>query len=109
MLINCTNHEITVDLDATLLVIPPSGNVARVSLQQCMSAIVDDIPIYDALPSTVIKGLPDPSDDLLYIVSSTVAQHARRPDVVCPNHAPDQCTRDHHGRIISIKSFLRYI
>ena len=108
MLVNCTNHEVIVDLGNNVLVLQPSGNVARVILEQEAVEPYDNIPIYRSLPTSTIKGLPsiDPSD--LYIVSSTVAQAARLPNIVCPNHAPQQCNRDHHGRIISVKSFLRY-
>lgn len=108
MFVNCTNHEIILDLNDYVVVIPPSGNMARVILRQDLSEIIDDVPIYDSLPTRDIKGLPAEQVDTIYITSATVAQCAQRPDVVCPNHAPDQCTRDHHGRIISVKSFLRY-
>lgn len=108
MLVNCTNHEILVDLGDMLLGVKPSGNVARVILEQEKVDSYENISIFRSLPTSIIKGLPELDSQNLYIVSSTVAQAARLPNIVCPNHAPNQCTRDHHGRIISVKSFLRY-
>lgn len=69
----------------------------------------DGVPIYKALPAVVIKGLPTIDENNVYVVSATVAKAANHPRIVCPNHAPQQCTRDHHGRIVSVKSFLRYV
>lgn len=108
MLINCTNHEIIVDFGSSVIAIPPSGHVARVILEQEEVDLYDHISIYRMKPSSTIKGLPELDDANLYICSATVAQTALLPNVVCPNHAPNQCTRDHHGRIVSVKSFLRY-
>lgn len=108
MLVNCTNHEIIVDLGDKVVVLPPSGYAARVILDQEETGIYDDIPIYRMKPSSTIKGLPELDDTNLYVCSATVAQTALLPNIVCPNHAPNQCNRDHHGRIVSVKSFLRY-
>lgn len=106
--VNCTNHEIMIELPDSLIAIPPSGNVARVHLRQVPTMPFDGIPIFRAIPSKSVKGMPTIAEDNLYVVSSTVAQTLRLPNVVCTNHAPAQCTRDHHGRIVSVKSFIRY-
>ena len=109
LVVNCTNHEVMIDLGSGVLAVQPSGNVARVLLEQEPIESYYTIPIFKALPPKTVKGMPEIEDDKLYIVSSTVAQTLRLPNVVCPNHAPTQCTRDHHGRIISVKSFLYYV
>ena len=106
--VNCTNHEITVEIDDLLVIMPPSGNVARMVLRQELVEIIDSIPVYNAIPPTEVKGLPDPLPNVIYITSAHVAQFAGRPDVVCPNNAPDQCSRDSSGKVTAVKSFLRY-
>lgn len=108
-IVNCTNHEILVDLGDRVVAILPSGNMARVVLEQRLDEVYDNVPVYEALPSKVVKGLPDLDPTNLYVVSTTVAQTLRLPNVVCPNHAPSQCTRDHHGQIVSVRSFLRFV
>lgn len=109
MFVNCTNHEVIIDLDSRILALQPSGYVARVILEQEVVDTYEDIPIFKTTPTVTIKGLPEILPDNLYICSATVTQAAAHPRIVCPNHAPQQCTRDHHGRIISVKSFLRYV
>lgn len=108
-IINCTNHEIMIDRGNDVIIIPPSGNVARVLLTQDLVDMYYGIPVFKSANCSIIKGLPDPQPDTIYVTSSMVAQFAQRDDVVCPNHAPDQCKKDHYGKIISIKSFLRYV
>lgn len=89
-------------------VIQPSGNVARVKLRQELTGVVDDIPIYTALKASEVKGLPDPVEGTIYITSSAVAMFVKRPDVVCTNHAPDECNRNYRGEVISVRSLLTY-
>ena len=53
-----------------------------------------------------VTGLPEPQDGVLYIVSSLVAQAAKRHDVVSPASGhPDVVRKD--GQIISVPGFIR--
>lgn len=106
MLINLTPHAITlVNEDGTVReVVQPSGALARVAAHD---EVVDSIGGGFPVVSTVygeVEGLPEPSDDVIYIVSALVAQrvHGRRDVLV-----PARTVRDDKGRIIGCKALAR--
>ncbi len=53
-----------------------------------------------------IEGLPEPQDDVLYIVSAIVFQATDRRDVVCPASGHPNVIR-REGQIASIPGFLK--
>jgi len=98
-------------VNGRLIDVPYSGLTARVNFGQ---DIVDtirvnqlDVPVY-INTSGIVKGLPDPQDDTIYIASRLVAEYVRRPDVLCPNKAPGHVDRDSYGRPRSVDSLLAY-
>jgi D-hexose-6-phosphate mutarotase len=104
-LINLTPHPLTIRLDdENDLVLPPSGQVARVAVEQAQVAAVGGIPIV-ATVFGAIEGLPAPEPGVLYITSSLVAQAAAREgrvDVVAPDTGPT-AVRDTGGQIIAVR------
>lgn len=103
MLINLTPHDIVVRINDHDIVIPASGQVARVSATQDVVGNADGIPVVRSVFSDV-TGLPDPVDGVTYIVSSLVAQACRRRDVVAPDTGPT-AIRDDVGRIVAVTRF----
>ena len=104
-LVNLTPHAITFVNDNTdpILVVEPSGAVARVSTRTETIGSIAGIPVTQTVFGEV-EGLPDPKDGVVYIVSSLVAQRcADREDVFIPNEP----IRDDKGRIIGCKSLGR--
>jgi len=109
--VNLTPHEITV-FDSTgnvILRIPPSGQIARVSVTSTIVCKVGDIPVRKVIYGDV-EGLPEPKDDTVYIVSTVVLLALKekgiiREDVVAPDTNPDSAVRDDTGRIIGVKYF----
>lgn len=103
-IINLTPHEINIfTAEGGKIKIPPSGTVARVSVQrQKVGEITVDgktIPIHKNVYGEV-ENLPDPKPDTIYIVSSLVAQAVpHREDVLIP----DDAVRDAEGKIIGVK------
>lgn len=56
----------------------------------------------------IIKGLPAPTPDRVYIASRLLAEHVKRPDVVCPNTAPGHVKRNIYGMPTAVDSFITY-
>ncbi len=56
---------------------------------------------------TEVHNLPEPQDGVMLIVSSMVATHVRRPDVIAPI-TDATCERDGNGRVVSVKGFQTF-
>lgn len=102
--VNLTPHEITfIFADGNELVIPPSGNLARVSVKTEKVDEVEGIPVTTSVFGEV-EGLPEPKEGTAYLVSSLVAQRVQgRDDVFIPSDS----VRDSEGRIIGCRSLGR--
>ena len=55
-----------------------------------------------------VQNLPEPQEGVMYIVSSMVAQHVKRPDVIAPI-TDSTCERDELGRVVSVKGFQSFV
>ena len=83
-------HDCVVRIDGRDIVIPPSGQVARVAATAREVATVGEIPIV-VTEFGEITGLPEPQSGVLYLTSTLVAQAAARlgrADVVSPDTGP---------------------
>jgi hypothetical protein len=114
--VNLTPHEVTIfDSEGknVIMRVPPSGTVARVSVASDVigyfTTSQGNMPIRKTVYGE-IQGLPEPSEDTIYIVSTVVllalkAKGIERHDVVSPDTNPDSVVRDPEGRIIGVKYF----
>jgi hypothetical protein len=110
--INITPHSIDLLLDNKKISIPPTGVVARCSVDSeqlaPISATFDDIRFEIPLAVTrlgELVGLPPAIEDTYYITSIVVAQKAAqlgRTDVIVPD-----VIRDTKGNIVGCKGFYR--
>jgi len=109
MIVNCTGeHLIGLKCgDGKILSIPYSGSSARVNFEQEEVGEIDGVKIYKNGEAEV-KGLPDPQEGVVYVVSRLVAEYVRRKDVVCPNTAPGHVDRDEYGMPKAVDSFITY-
>lgn len=100
MFVNLTPHQI--DEQTTGLSIPSAG-VARIKMQSRVIGTVDNVPLYHSCYVGNLEGLPEPAEDVIYIVSALAlnAVPADRTDVV----APGDVVRDSTGRVIGCKGF----
>lgn len=55
-----------------------------------------------------VHNLPEPTPGVMYIVSSMVAQHVKREDVIAPI-TDATCERDALGRVVSVKGFQSFV
>ena len=103
-IINLTPHAVVITDGLTF---PPSGKVARVSVQQVDDGDINGVPVKKQTFGDIVD-LPDPADDTIYIVSALVlsaAKAAGRTDCVAPNTA--QAVRNDAGHIVSVPGFVR--
>jgi len=106
-LINLTPHPITIQpSDAQPITIPVSGRIARLDSTQTTDDGIAGVPVVTTRFGQVI-GLPDPEEGKVYIVSSLVAQHVRRPDVVAPDTGPTAIRQD--GQIVAVTRLQRFV
>jgi len=105
-LINLTPHPITIQpTGAQPITIPVSGRIARLDSSQETDASVVGVPVVTTRFGRVI-GLPNPEPGKVYIVSSLVAQHVRRPDVLAPDTGPTAIRQD--GQIVAVTRLQRF-
>lgn len=104
-IINLTPHTIVVELEDSQQRSFESTGIVRCSVQNVIQEKVDGIPISTAEYGEII-GLPEPSEDKLYLTSAVVAQRANRRDVVGPDSGPSAIREN--GQIIAVRGFIRY-
>ena len=104
-LVNITPHDIVVRKADGDLMVPPSGQIARVTTSQEVIGYIDDVPVVRTVFGEV-TGLPDPVKDTIFIVSSLVlgALKGSRPDVVAPDTGPTAIRND-NGQIVAVTRF----
>lgn len=103
-IVNLTPHDVTITNGPTF---PPSGTVARVSVQQVDAGDVNGIPV-KAQAYGDIMGLPEPQAGTIFIVSAltlAAAKAAGRSDVVAPDTA--NAVRNADGHIVSVPGFVK--
>jgi len=109
MIVNCTPHQINIRPEGLPeVVVPPSGVVPRVSVEQKIIAIIEGIPVVSTQYGAV-EGLPDPVEGTVYIVSALVlsALVGSRPDCVAPDTSPTSAVRNENGQIVAVRRFTR--
>lgn len=106
-IINLTPHALNLmpeGPDGPVVTIPPSGQVARCTVDrvQVDTVTMDGIAIpVNRTQFGAVMGLPDPQPDTIYIVSAVVAQAVpERQDVFIV----DDAVRDEQGRIVGARA-----
>lgn len=103
--INLTQHDLTIVLEnGDGLVLPASGEVARVTFSTQQVDKIDGIPIFKTVYEPEVIGLPEPQDNVIYIASSMAAQTVKRKDVL----APTKLIRDDDGQVIAAGGFATF-
>ena len=104
-IMNLTPHAINFvnENGEAVLTIEPCGELARVTTKTVVTGEINSIPV-TTTEFGEVEGLPDPTPDTIFIVSSLVAGRVpEREDVFIPNES----VRDEKGRIIGCKSLGR--
>lgn len=112
-IINLTPHRIVIIVEDEnrnpyVYEFPPSGNVARVTSTQTEVMRINNIPVVKTKFGDV-EGLPEPKEDMVYIVSSIVGQAlaGKRSDILSPDTGPT-AIRDEQGRITAVRRFQQW-
>jgi hypothetical protein len=103
-LVNLTPHRLNLlDEDGEeVLVVEPSGDVARVQTERVQVGSVQGVPLYETQQGDV-ENLPAPQEDVLYVVSGFVRSAVERDDVV----SPGALVRDEDGKPVGAKGLTR--
>lgn len=107
-LINLTPHDIKIiGRNNQLITIPKSGIIARVRTKSYRPEIInDEFIVYKQRIEEVID-LPEPSKDVIYIVSNVVLKALwKRTDLIAPN-TTNGAKKDEEGNIEQVHSFIR--
>lgn len=103
-LVNVTQHEIVIRTgEDEYIVLPPSGQVARLAVDQAVTGYVNGIPVAVTVFGN-LTGLPDPEDGVIYVASTMVAQaasYAGRDDVLSPDTGPT-AIKGEDGRVKAV-------
>jgi hypothetical protein len=104
VIINLTPHAISVANSEgdVVMTLPPSGNVARVATSQEVVRELAGRPVVRTVFGEV-TGIPEPVEGTVYLVSTLVAQAARRSDVVSPDTGPTAVRKD--GQVVAVRGF----
>ena len=87
--------------------IAPSGTIARAASTVVDDGSVDGVPIVRTTFGQV-EGLPEPSDDIMYIVSSLTVSAARRSGRTTDDLLiPGRMVRDEEGVILGCQALSR--
>ncbi len=118
--VNLTPHPITLIGELGDVTIQPEPVPARVETKTVQSRVLDTYNntcpqagyAFSATGFPVrrveygaITGLPDPQPGMVYIVSTVVAQAAKRPDVLYPDTGSD-CERDERGQVRAVRALI---
>lgn len=105
-LINLTPHPFVLvdENNNTILELPPCDNPPRASEEREQIDIINDnIPV-NTLVLGDVKNLPEPEENVSYIISRIVAE-------ACPDridlYIPDETVRDEEGRIIGCRALAQ--
>lgn len=105
-IVNLTPHSLNLydESNRLVVVVPPSGDVARVAVRRERVGDADGVPLYRSHYGAV-EGLPAPRPGVLYVTSALVLAAVReaRPDV----WAPGEPVRDAEGRVVGAVGLQR--
>lgn len=102
-LVNLTPHEIVLQGDEQMLVLPGSTEPARVTVTRERVGTVDGIPLNRTVFGEVVN-LPPPAPRIGFLVSRPVAEAARdREDL----YVVDDVVRDASGRVFGARAVTR--
>lgn len=107
MIINLTPHEVRVyplgyTIEDDCVVLPPSGQVARVTMSTVLVDVAGPIDLVRNTAGTV-TGLPEPVEGTLYVVSALVRLAVpHRVDVA----SPGELIRDTNGQPIGCRGLV---
>lgn len=101
-LVNLTPHQIIIRPDnAPEIVVPPTAPATRCAVTSVSAGTVNGIPLVRQEFGQV-ENLPAPIPDVVYIVSTLVAQRAQRADVASPDTGPTAIREN--GQVVAVRN-----
>lgn len=107
VLVNLTPHDVVIRQNGEDIIIPRSGKVARVKETEIHTEIIEGVQVTDIYYDKTVN-LPEPKDNIYYIVSIVVAYANRdREDLVFPDGL--NAYRDEKGQIEAVPGLRRIV
>lgn len=106
---NLTPHAIKIlnEEDEVVRVIEPEGEVARAESTEEPAGDLDGIPVTKTVLGDPVN-LPEPKEDVAYVVSYITAQAAERVGRTTDDlYSPGNLVRDENGRVLGCRSLNR--
>jgi hypothetical protein len=107
-IINLTGNDITIigNYRQVVAMYPRSSKSATIRFErEVIRQINGKIPLVRIPAEMVwIEGVPDPEPGVIYVTSSVIAKHLKRPDVVSPDTAPGGIVKV-NGRLVGVRGF----
>lgn len=106
-ILNLTPHSLTLVGDNGTLVVPPSGQVARLTVtrKEITPIEIDGFILPVNRPTLgAITGIPEREHGVILVVSALVAEAVRRADVM----SPGELLRDGFGAIVGARGLCSY-
>jgi hypothetical protein len=98
-IINLTPHGVTIHGGDTPITLPPSGQVARITMVREQAGTLCGVPVYRSTPGPVM-GLPEPQAGVALLVSALVRLALPgRADL----YSPGELVRDSSGQPIGCR------
>lgn len=103
-MVNLTPHEVTIITEDNIIMIQPSGQIAKCEHQSECIGIFNGIKIYKTKYGAVTN-MPEAKENTIYITSSIVANALKdsRNDI----YVPFDFVRDDKGRIIGCRGLTQ--
>lgn len=107
-MLNLTPHTITIETEEGTVVLPPTGNLARVAMTLQSSHTIEiqgvEVPVVERRYGQ-LKGMPKFPEPC--IISSIAAMFTRgRDGVFTPDTGPT-ASRDERGRILAVRRLIK--
>ena len=112
MLVNMTPHAIVVvGREGVQTAIPPSGQTARCVVKLGFKTVSAGMIGALGFPLSrqefgAVEGLPEPKEGVYFLVSTLVAQQAKRADVVSPDTGPTAIREN--GQVKAVLGFQSF-
>jgi len=104
--INCTPHDINLDLNGEIRTYEKSGIIPRMSVSETEAESIGDVPCKKSIKGAV-ENLPEREDGVFLIVSGMIFDAlSERDDLIAPNTGPS-AIRNEKGHIVAVRNFLR--
>ena len=106
VLVNLTQHKIVIRAEGQLdMVIEPTAPAARMAVKSVADGTIEGVPVYRQEFGKV-ENLPEPTDGVVFVTSTLIAQAVKRFDVVSPDTGPTAIREN--GQVVAVRGLQAF-